>query len=527
MKRYRFSWAMFIGAALTLSQPAWAEDEKPQAGPNPEQIFKDLDKNSDGQLTLDEVGDDRRRFFERLVRVGDQNEDGKLSTEEFIKASKSDDRPVDAPRGGREGGERERMDFEERFKMLDTNGDGKLSRSEIPDRAKPFLTPLFDRLDKDEITKEEFLRARGQFGGAGRGAGGENGIPGGGNPEEFFKRLDTNNDGKITLDEVPDRGRPMVERLLRVSGKGQDGSISKEEFQAAVARLQGPGRGDNANRGRPDRERTPEGERGRDGDRKPEGTPRDGERRRDGDRKPEGTLRDGERRGDAERKPEGAPRDGDRPAENERRPEGDRDRDGERRTEGAPRDGEGERRPEGGRRVFRRGPEDMGRRHLPRFFEKIDANHDGRISPDELAKAHESFKELDENGDGHLDPRELMGPPPGGGREGMNREDGDRPGRRPDGDRPEGRETGGRNHERLIKELDKNGDGKIGLDEAPERMRAHFGRLDANGDGQLEASELPARGDFPGGGARERRPEGDRPAKPEDRERPEGEKSDD
>ena len=519
MKRYRFSWAMFVGAALTLAQPVWAEDEKPQAGPNPEQIFKDLDKNSDGQLSSDEVGDDRKRFFERLVRIGDQNEDGKLSSEEFNKASKSDDRPVDAPRGGREGGGGERADFEERFKMLDTNGDGKISRSEIPDRAKPFLTPLFDRLDKDEITKEEFLRARGQQGGPGRGPAGENGLPGGGNPEEFFKRLDTNNDGKLTLDEVPDRGRPMVERLLRATGKGQDGSISKEEFLAAAARMQG--RGENANRGRP------EGERGREGDRKPEG-----ERGRDGDRKPEGAPRDGDRRRDGDRKPEDAPRDGDRPAEEGRRPEG------------APRDGD--RRPEVGPRDGGRGPEGPGRRPLPRFFEKIDANHDGRISADEFAKANDFFKDLDENGDGQLDPRELMGPPPGGGREGMNRERGDRPGpgRGPAGDRPEGRggdagPRGGRGpegrgagdrssgRERIIKDLDKNGDGKISLEEAPERLREHFGRLDANGDGQIEAKELPERGEFPGGDGRERRPEGDRPAKPEGRERPESEKSDD
>lgn len=506
MKRYRFSWAMFIGAALSLGQPVWADDDKPPAGPNPEQIFKDLDKNSDGQLTAEEVGEDRKRFFERLVRVGDQNSDGKLSAEEFQKASRSDDRPVEAPRGnpGQERGDR--PNFEERFKQLDTNGDGKVSREEVPEGVKQYLNPLFDRLGKNEITKEEFLKARGQLGGQGRPAGGDKGIPGGGAPEEFFKRLDTNNDGKLTLDEAPERGRPFVERLLQKAGKGNDGSVSREEFMAAASRFQGERRGD--------------------GERKPEDAPRDGGRE---ERKPEGAPRDGDRR------PEGAPRDGDK-----RRPEGG-PRDGDsRRPEGAPRDGE-------------RGPEGAGRRPMPRFFEKIDANHDGRISADEFAKANEYFKDLDENGDGHLDPRELMGPPPGGPREGGMREGGDRGGRRPEMERPEGRgkDTGPREGrpaegrrgdanapagardgaprgggERLIKQFDKNGDGKISLEEAPERLKQNFARLDANGDGQIEANELPERGDFPAAGeGRGRRPDGDRPAKPEGGERPAGDKA--
>lgn len=530
---------MFIGAALCMGQPVWAADDKPAAGPNPEQIFKELDKNADGQLSADEVTEERKRFFERLVRVGDANSDGKLSAEEFQKASKADDRPVDAPRGGggREGGDA--ANFEERFKRMDTNGDDKITREEIPEAAKQFLNPLFDRLGKNELTKEEFLAARGQ----GRGPGAANGLPGGGNPEEFFKRLDTNNDGKLTLDEAPERGRQFVERLLQASGKGNDGSVTKEEFLAAAAKLQGA---------RGEGERKPEGAARDGGDRKPEGAARGGDRkpeggapREGGDRKTEGAGRDGGRG------PEGAPRGERKPEGGDRGPREGGDRGGERKPEGAPRDGGG-RGPEGAPRDGGRGPEGPGRRPVPRFFEKIDANHDGRISAEEFAKANDFFKELDENGDGQLDPRELMGPPPGGGREGMNREGGDRPGanRKPEGDRPEGRGGDGRGGdakpreerreernadgergaragggERLIKQFDKNGDGKISLDEAPDRLKENFGRLDANGDGQIEASELPERGDLPPAEGKERRgAEGDRPAKPEGRARPEGDK---
>lgn len=363
MKRYQSSWAMYICVVLSLVQPAWAADDNPPVAPKPEQIFKELDKDSDGQLTSDEVGEDRQRFFERLVRIGDQNDDGQLSIVEFQKASRPDDRPVEAARGNVERGGGDRSDFDERFKLLDSNCDGKITREEVPERAKPFLNPLFDRLGKDEMTKEEFLKARGQLGNQGRGPGAENGIPGGGTPEEFFTRLDTNSDGKLTLDEAPDRGRPFVERLLNGSDKGKDGSVSKEEFLAAMSRLKGVGRGENSNRGRPEAKRP----------------------------------------GQDERKPEGG-----RMPDGRRKPEGDRRGSGEPKSEGAPRDGG-------------RGPDAGGRRPLPRFFEKLDANSDGRISTDEFSKAPEFFKDLDENSDGHLDPRELLGPPP---REG---EDRDRP----------------------------------------------------------------------------------------------------
>jgi len=48
---------------------------------------------------------------------------------------------------------------------------------------------------------------------------------------------------------------------------------------------------------------------------------------------------------------------------------------------------------------------------------------------------------------------------------------------------------GGRGGFNLM-DLDKNGDKKISLDEAPERMKDHFSEIDANGDGSLDAAEI-------------------------------------
>jgi hypothetical protein len=62
-----------------------------------------------------------------------------------------------------------------------------------------------------------------------------------------------------------------------------------------------------------------------------------------------------------------------------------------------------------------------------------------------------------------------------------------------------------------LSQLDKDSDGKLSREEAPERMASFFGRLDTNADGFLDAAELAAmrsrmrgvgRGGGPGGPGR-------------------------
>lgn len=55
-----------------------------------------------------------------------------------------------------------------------------------------------------------------------------------------------------------------------------------------------------------------------------------------------------------------------------------------------------------------------GHRPPPPIMMALDANQDGQIDADEIAKASESLKKLDLNGDGVLTRDELMPPPPGG-----------------------------------------------------------------------------------------------------------------
>ena len=577
MKRTPWVFSAALAALVSGNALSYAQDAPADLGA----LFQKLDKNGDGKLTASEIPEDQARFFERLVRRGDKNSDGELTRDEFDQANKPEERPNVSLNNGPTG-EQARAEARQRFEMLDRNKDGKVTLEEVPEQFRDRIKPLFarsgtteltfeeftrqalggarpdpaelfkrldansdgkltkaelpaefkerwagalERLGKDEITQDEFVQIAQRMAEVRGGQPGE-GRPLG-NPEEIFSRMDTNGDGKLTINEAPERARQMLEGLFRRAGKEREGSLSKEEFVKNFPA--GPREGD----------RRPEGaDRPREGERKPEGT---ADRPRDAERKPEG-----DRPRDGERRPEGA----DRPREGERRPEGDRPREGDRPQEG---DRPREERPIGVR--------------MPAIVRLLDKNQDGRLSKDELAKASELFDELDRNHDGQLDLVELFGgpggprnpegrpvregtPPPVGGerggaprgdapqRDGAPRGDaprgdnprGDSPRREaaPEGDRPAGdrraeaeRARGDRqpgadaNRERsaapIFQRLDRDGDGKISKDEAPEAMKERFSMLDTNGDGSVSLEEFRAGAQLLGDRVRGRQPEGRQP----------------
>jgi hypothetical protein len=148
--------------------------------------------------------------------------------------------------------------------------------------------------------------------------------------------------------------------------------------------------------------------------------------------------------------------------------------------------------PPGGNPPYRQGgpggPGGPGGRHMPPspLIEALDANHDGVIDANEIANAAAALKTLDKNGDGQLTPDELrpqggdhQGPPPGA--------PGSGPRRMPPSP--------------LMGALDANHDGVIDATEianAPAALKA----LDKNGDGKLTMDELrpprPQGGDHQG-----------------------------
>jgi len=168
-----------VAASFTASSFAMADDE-PAKGPeeqaegrrgrpNPEQMFKRLDKNNDGKITLDEVPEERKGFWEKVIANADKDND-QAATKEELRAGFEKWQKERGERGPRGGGPRE----------------------------------------------------RGPRDGGPRG--------GGPNPERMFGHMDKNSDGKVTLDEVPEERRQRVERLIKRADKDGDKALSRDEF---------------------------------------------------------------------------------------------------------------------------------------------------------------------------------------------------------------------------------------------------------------------------------------------------------
>ena len=120
----------------------------------------------------------------------------------------------------------------------------------------------------------------------------------------------------------------------------------------------------------------------------------------------------------------------------------------------------------------------------------LDADQNGEISSDEIAKATQALKALDKNSDGKLTIEEIR----------PNME-----GMLPGGRRPEGGGFGlgsGGTASGLplsqsptdkidkIMDLDKNGDGRISTEEMPEGAQRMLGKADADSDGFLTRDEI-------------------------------------
>jgi Ca2+-binding EF-hand superfamily protein len=338
-------------------------------------LFTKLDANKDGFVSTDEVPEQHKGLFERLLRKAGKEEEKKLNKPMFQAALKTEDtdrqsattRPAPMPGQGVPSP----RELEALFERADANNDGKLSKDEVPPE-RPMIRRVFEQTGSESVSKDQFLQAIESFTQAfGRQPGGPErrppgapdrrppGGPGGMPQPGLFAVLDSDRDGQLSTSEIVGAGTA----LLKLDRNG-DGRLTPDE--AFVGPPGGPFMR------RPGDPRPPDG---RPSDRPGERRPGD---RGPGDRGP-GDRGPGDR-GPGDRGP------GDR---------GPGDRGPSERRPGDP--GAGERR-----------PGDPSPEAIRERLKQADTNADGKLSKDEAPeRLKENFDRIDANGDGLLDETEL------------------------------------------------------------------------------------------------------------------------
>lgn len=115
------------------------------------------------------------------------------------------------------------------FETLDTNGDGSISKAEIEARASERFKAV-DANNDGFVTSEELEAnaAENEKKRKGRGA------------ERMMKRMDADNDGKLSMEEMSKRAG--AERMFDRLDADNDGAISKEEFAKFEGKRGGHGK---------------------------------------------------------------------------------------------------------------------------------------------------------------------------------------------------------------------------------------------------------------------------------------------
>ena len=301
------------GAERFMGQAGGAGGQRPEPGA----AFKRFDANGDGKLTKDELPAEMR---ERMAPLFERLGKSELTQDEFIQGGPPGGRPGQNPQGRRpEGGRPDGAAAPEGNRRPDQpRAEG--ARRPDGDRGPEGRRPEGDR-GPDQPRPENGRRPEGDRGPDARRPDGDRGPesrrpegerregdrgpegdrrPDGPRGPMIIRKLDKNNDGRISKDELA----KLVE-LFDELDTNHDGQLDPSEL---IGGPMGPPRDGG----------------GPNGDRRPQG-----DRRPDGDRGPEGRRPEGDRGPDA-RRPEGDRRDSPRPERprgegDERRPERDRE----------------------------------------------------------------------------------------------------------------------------------------------------------------------------------------------------------
>jgi Ca2+-binding EF-hand superfamily protein len=238
-----------LGVALIVVSSGPAEAWSQAFQTPPRETFDRLDANGDGVIEKGEVPEKALSAFERLLKLGDSDKDGKMQGNEFRDLVVLMRAGTPAAPGNNLG--MFAVDPMGRFKALDKNGDGKVSRDEFTGRPA-----MFDRVDANgdgyleaaeikalvaSAPKQAAAAVTGRPGsrimamdkdGDGRVSRGEYaGAP------AVFDRLDSNGDGFLGKEEADDGPRVMLEQLRGMDANG-DSKLSRDEFRGPAQRFE-------------------------------------------------------------------------------------------------------------------------------------------------------------------------------------------------------------------------------------------------------------------------------------------------
>ena len=119
-------------------------------------------------------------------------------------------------------GDNPRSDAPRDTMRADTDGDGRVSRAEAEAAGSKRSTDWFDKLDLNQdgyVTQDEMRQAKETRRGEMKAR-----------FDERFKEADANNDGQLSLDEVQAKMPRMADRFSAID-KDKNGMLSREELQ--------------------------------------------------------------------------------------------------------------------------------------------------------------------------------------------------------------------------------------------------------------------------------------------------------
>jgi len=241
----------------------------PTAMASNEALFSQLDQNRDGQLQADEIESQHRRLFDRLLRTADQDRNGQLSEAEFqtgLQPKQAAKPLVKKPSSEIPGANALLL----LLAKMDVNGDGRVEVKEVPKQFRELFHRIEDRLggepdgvlDRRELSyaapklsqlasrmasamnldvdlelallpEKQWQAVQNMVAPQRRGellADPQQAL-------KLFKRLDANNDGQVSRDEVPSEGADRFEMLLDRADGNRDDQLSRAEVMAMSGQL--------------------------------------------------------------------------------------------------------------------------------------------------------------------------------------------------------------------------------------------------------------------------------------------------